>query len=75
MMINCSHVGYLLVGSQTTICEIKKYQIKINTNAYIGVSQESILGHLLFSIYINDLPKSCSKLNCIMFDDNITLYF
>ena len=29
---------------------------------------------LWFSIYINDLPKSCPKLNCIMYADDTTLY-
>ena len=40
----------------------------------IGALQGSILGPLLFSIYINDLPKSCPKLNCIMYAQDTTLY-
>ena len=40
----------------------------------IGVPQDTILGPLLFSIYMDDLPKSCPKLNCTMYADDTTLY-
>ena len=40
----------------------------------IGVQQGSILEPWLFSIYINDFPKTCPKLNCIIHYDNTILY-
>ena len=41
----------------------------------IGVPQGTVLGSLLFILYANDLPDNLSTVTCIMYADDITLFY
>ena len=64
--------SYLNKRTQVTFLEnIYSNPTKIS----IGVPQGSVLGPLLFILYINDLKYFCSDAKCIMFADDTSLIF
>ena len=65
-------VSYLSNSKQYVMFNNKNSKF---TEIRTGVPQGSILGPLLFSIFINDLIKVSNKLNFIMYADDTTIYF
>lgn len=52
---------------------LEKINSNLNTVKY-GVPQGSILGPLLFLIYVNDMPQSSNRLKFLLFADDTTVY-
>lgn len=64
--------SYLTNRSQFVYCNNKNSKIK---NISCGVPQGSVLGPLLFLLYINDLPNISSKLKFFLFADDTNIFF
>ena len=70
-------LAYKLIKSYL---EYRKQYVKVNAersntkSIKSGVPQGSILGPLLFLIYVNDLPNASHVFDCLMYADNTTLF-
>ena len=64
--------SYLSTRSQYVFCNGIKSDI---LNITCGVPQGSVLGPLLFLLYINDLPNILSKLKFFLFADDTNIYY
>ena len=72
--------GTVLKLLKSYLLDRKQYVVYTNFNSNLvevstDVPQRSILGPLLFSIFINNLIHVTDKLKFIMYADDTTLYF
>ena len=65
----------------TSYLNKRKHRVKFNgivsdaRDITCGVPQGSVLGPLLFLLYINDLEKACSVSKCLLFADDTAIFY
>ena len=62
------------LGNREQYVSVNGYNSR-TLNVTCGVPQGSVLGPLLFLIYINDIPNTSSKLAFYLFADDTSIYF
>jgi hypothetical protein len=63
--------SYLSERTQTVVMDGSR---STTENVTSGVPQGSILGPLLFTLYVNDIPKCFKSSKCLMYADDLKIY-